>query len=69
MKINKYIYLYVIQGSYGQGFEDVDQSDSYQEARHNYKLYRENETQYPHRLIQRRELNPKWAELQLKKGK
>lgn len=54
---NKYIYLHVIQGNYGYGFEDVDQSESYKDARTNFRLYRENEPQYSHRMIQRRELN------------
>jgi len=61
MKTNKYIYLWIIQGSYGQGWEDVDQSESYQEARNNYRLYRENEREYPHRMINRRELNPEYT--------
>lgn len=56
---NKYVYLHVIQGDYGygHGWEDVDQSESYREARTNFRLYRENEPQYSHRMIQRRELN------------
>ena len=54
---NKYRYLFVIQGSYGQGWEDVDQSEVWKEAHENYRLYRENETMYPHRMIRRRELN------------
>lgn len=60
-KVNKYLYLHVIQGIYGPyGWEDVDQSESYREARINFRLYRENEPDYPHRMIQRRELNPAW---------
>ena len=59
MKKNKYLYLWVIQGYYDSqyGWEDVDQSENYKDARNNLKLYRENETNYPHRMIQRRELN------------
>ena len=59
-KINKYLYLYVVQGYYGKlyGWEDVCQSESYREARQDLKAYRLNENEYPHRMIHRRELNP-----------
>lgn len=56
MRKNKYIYLYVVQGNYGCGWEDLTQSENYAEARQDLKDYRENEP-YPHRLIHRRELN------------
>jgi len=59
-KQNKYIYLYVIQGKYGYyGWEDLCQSESWKEARADLKAYRENEP-YPLRMIERRELNPKY---------
>ena len=56
---NKYLYLWVIQGWYGSqyGWEDVDQSENWRDARDSLKSYRENETNYSHRMIQRRELN------------
>ena len=54
---NKFTYLHVIQGDYGGGFEDVDQDEDFRLARANFKLYRENEPQYSHRMIKRRELN------------
>ena len=57
-RTNKFTYLYVIQGLYGHhGWEDVDQSESYRDTRTNLRLYRENEPQYSHRMIKRRELN------------
>lgn len=56
-KINKYIYVWVIQGNYGYGWEDLTQSESYKEARANLKDYRNNEPT-AHRLIRRREINP-----------
>lgn len=56
MRKNKYQYLFVVQGNYGQGFEDLTCSESYKAAREDLKSYRDNE-HYPHRLIQRRELN------------
>lgn len=56
MKQNKYIYLHVLQGNYGFGWEDLTASESFREVRQNKKEYIENEGgQY--RIIQRRELN------------
>ncbi len=56
--MNKYTYLYIIQGNYGygHGWEDEAASESYSEARADLKAYREN-SPYPSRMIQRRELN------------
>lgn len=58
-KINKYLYLHVIQGNYGFGWEDID-AGSYREMRTDLKLYRQEEPEYPHRMIKRREINPEW---------
>lgn len=58
MKPRKYIYLFVIQGYYSGTWEDETQTESHKEARQYLREYRENMPQYPHRLIQRRELNP-----------
>ena len=56
---NKYLYLWVVQGNYGSyGWEDLAESESYQEARYNLKEYRISSGPAPHRIIQRRELNP-----------
>ena len=59
-KINKYEYLWIVQGYYGKqyGWEDVYTAESYREARSILKDYRLNENEYPHRMIHRRELNP-----------
>jgi len=55
---NKWLYLWVVQGHYGQyGWEDLCVSEDYREARDNLKDYRENELGSTHRMIQRRELN------------
>ena len=59
---NKYKYVCVLQGMYGCGWEDIieaDKSDSQElrELRENLRDYRENEPQYPHRIITRRVLN------------
>jgi hypothetical protein len=59
-KTPKYIYLFVVQGHYGCGWEDVCASEVRREARENLKEYRDNETQYPHRMIKRREANPEY---------
>ena len=59
-RINKYLYLWVVQGYYysGYGWEDVCQSEHRKEAREDLKDYRKNEPEYPHRMIRRREPNP-----------
>ena len=59
MKKNKYKYLWVIQSNYGYGWDDVDQSENYKDAKTNLKLYIENETNCPYkiRIILRRVLN------------
>lgn len=56
MKPTKYLYLWVVQGSYGCGWEDVNTEENWKEARRSIREYRENEPQYPHRVIRRREL-------------
>ena len=56
--MNKYSYLYVLQGNYGYGhdYEDLTAAESYKEIRQNLKEYRENEVGN-YRVIKRRELN------------
>lgn len=56
MKRNKYTYLKVLQGHYGQGWEDLCASECSKEIRANRKDYRENEGG-TYRIISRRELN------------
>lgn len=66
--MNKYTYYKVIQGNYGSGWDDVafHECDSSgwiknKEDRNafktNVKAYRDNEPQYYHRVIFRKELN------------
>jgi hypothetical protein len=55
--VNKYSYVYVVQGWYGCGWEDLCESESYKESRAWLHDYARNETLYHHRLIQRRILN------------
>ena len=64
MKQNKYLYLSVLQGNYGYGWDDLCSYDHAipgwkKELRADLKAYRENEM-FPHRIIQRREPNPRF---------
>lgn len=55
--MNKYEYLYIVQGDYGGGWEDVTASQSWKEARDDLKAYLENEERIARfRLIKRRVL-------------
>lgn len=56
MKTNKYTYLYVLQGEYGYGFEDLTASEDRAEVRRDLRDYQENEGG-TYRIIRRRELN------------
>lgn len=56
MRKNKYTYLWVLQGSYGHGWEDLTASEKWLEVRQNLKEYRENEGG-AYRIVHRRELN------------
>ena len=60
-KRNKYIYTAVLQGNYGQGWEDLVEADvnnkeELKAFRENVMEYAENDP-YPHRVIRRRVLN------------
>lgn len=65
MRERKYMYLYVLQGNYGQGWEDLCAEDKHsgkdqhgsprQRIRADLKAYRENEGG-SYRIINRREL-------------
>lgn len=57
MPATKYIYLHVLQGNYGQGWEDICQSEDRKEMVADRRSYRENTPEYPYRIIQRREKN------------
>jgi hypothetical protein len=54
--MNKYQYLWVVQGHYRFGWEDLTEADSWLEAKSLLRDYNENEPA-PHRLIQRRIAN------------
>lgn len=53
---NKYSYLFVLQGFYSYGWEDLTASENRKEVKQNLKEYRENEGGI-YRIIQRREIN------------
>ena len=63
-RVNKYLYLYIVQGYYDplHGWEDLTAEDTYTGAKHRLAEYRANEPGYPHRLIQRRESNSEYME-------
>jgi hypothetical protein len=54
-KPTKFTTLYVVQGSYGHGWEDIAASETYKDAKADLKSYRENEPG-AHRLISRKVL-------------
>ena len=60
MRKNKYNYLWVIQGNYGYGWEDLSAYDkkesSYADVKHDIREYRIADSA-PKRIIERRELN------------
>jgi len=58
-KQNKYEYLFVLQGYYGYGWEDLTASLDKREMRSDMKAYRDNEKGV-YRIIERRELNPEY---------
>ena len=45
---------FMVQGAYGQGWEDLTSEDNRPEARERLREYKENELSYDHRLITRR---------------
>jgi hypothetical protein len=64
MKRNKYLYLVVLQGHYGQGWEDLCAADDTlqgrREVRADLRAYRTNEGGR-YRIVNRREVNPEWG--------
>jgi len=52
----KYREEFVIQGNYGQGWEDVNTETKWSDAKRSLREYDENES-YPHRRITRRVKN------------
>jgi hypothetical protein len=46
--------VYVVKGNYGNGYEDVSQENTFLKGKIRVKEYRENERNYPHKLITRR---------------
>ena len=45
---------YIVQGNYGQGWEDVTAEDTRSEGRARLREYRENDPSHAHRMITRR---------------
>ncbi len=63
MRINKFNYMYVLQGYYEYGWEDLTAADhtpsGHKEVRDNLKDYRQNEGKR-YRIVSRREPNPEY---------
>ena len=47
--------IYVIESNYGHGWEDTTASEDRRAARADLKAYRENQPEYAHRLVCKRE--------------
>ena len=58
--INKYLYLWVLQGYYAPsyGWEDLSDYEDYRQARVDLREYRLAEPYARHRIIKQREPNP-----------
>ena len=57
MRKNKYNYFYVIKGQSAYGTEDIDEFDTYKEARQSLKEYRLAMPSFSLTIVKRRELN------------
>ncbi len=53
-RVSKTKKVYVLQGNYGYGWDDLLEEDTYREAKAQAKVYRENERNASHRVITRR---------------
>jgi hypothetical protein len=54
-RVTKYVRVYIVQGNYGQGWEDLTAHDNRKDARAEMRVYDDNE-RYAHRVIERRVL-------------
>ena len=54
--MNKFSYLYILQGLYSKKWEDLMTSEKFSEVKNDKKAYQENE-KGSYRIIKRRELN------------
>lgn len=62
MRINKYLYIWVLQGKYQPyGWEDLTAENTYTEIRKRRREYRENDPGVSLRIVRRREPNPEWS--------
>ena len=68
---NKYNYLWVIQGYYGYGWEDLSEynkkEDSYSLVKHDFREYCIADS-YPKRIVNRRERNDMVEEVEVCRG-
>jgi hypothetical protein len=64
---NKWKYIYFVQGSYGQGFEDLTAHENKEDAKAEMRVYDDNE-RYPHRVILRKVLTSDYEKGNYAKG-
>lgn len=57
MRINKYLYMWVLQGKYDT-WEDLTAEDTYREIRKRGKEYIRNAPGIEYRIVRKREVNP-----------
>jgi len=61
MKVNKYLYGWILYCNYGRGWEYETFEETFKGMRENRKAYQEN-SPYPLKISRGREINPKWIE-------
>lgn len=63
MKARKFDYLFVVQGNFGQGWEDCAASLSRRESMRDLRAYRINDPGFAYRIIARREIRRDYSSL------
>lgn len=59
-KVRKWEYVYVLQGNYGHGYEDLTRHDTRKCAQQERDTYIANSPEGSYRIVHRREINPDW---------
>jgi len=60
--MNKFNYVHVVQGNYGQGWEDLSECNNFIGAAYDLREYKQAHPNYPHRRIERRVLNEEFVQ-------
>lgn len=62
MRVNKFVYLWVLKGDYGFGWEDLTASEKRREVVSDLKAYQRNDPNVVRlKIVHRREPNPTWV--------